>query len=160
MSELTQALANQYFSYNKFNGELRWKVGRTGTAWAGSLAGGFNMAGYIKVKFQKKTYLAHRIIWLLVYGAWPDQIDHIDHNRLNNRLVNLRNVTTAENAKNQSLDKRSGTMISGVTWYKPDQIYRVRLAQKFIGRTADFFEACCIRKSFEFKNGYHANTGK
>lgn len=59
-----------------------------------------NKTGYFCGKFGGKDYLAHRIIWKMHFGFDPVFIDHLDGNRLNNRIENLKNVSPAENARN------------------------------------------------------------
>lgn len=60
-----------------------------------------NSTGHIQLQINGHTYLAHRVIWLLVYGAWPTKdIDHVDGDRINNRLANLREATASQNACN------------------------------------------------------------
>ncbi len=70
----------------------------------------------IHIDGKKKNVFAHRIAWVLHYGEWPKgQIDHIDGNGLNNRLVNLRDVSHAENQRNQKLHSRNKSGYRGVS---------------------------------------------
>lgn len=58
--------------------------------------------GYILVGVDNRLYLAHRLIWMMVYGEWPNVIDHKNGDPSDNRLVNLRNVNQSENILNSS----------------------------------------------------------
>lgn len=90
---------------------LRWKVGRRGKARAGSPAGHLHKSnGYWEVRLDGKSYLAHRLIWVLVHDEDPSdhQIDHIDGKRGNNDPANLRLATHGENQHNEGL-RRSNT---------------------------------------------------
>ncbi len=80
---------------------LRWKVASPSRK-AGESAGGLNVAGYYTVSIQSKIYRAHRVIWLLCTGDWPSKVlDHIDGNKTNNTLENLRDVTVRQNNFNK-----------------------------------------------------------
>lgn len=80
--------------YEPDTGCLRWK--KTG------LAAGSNDKGYTRISFNNRSYKAHRIIWLIAYGRWPNgQIDHINGRRSDNRISNLREVTQQENQQNK-----------------------------------------------------------
>lgn len=106
-----------------------------------------------------KSMPAHRIIWEMVYGECPDVIDHINGDKHDNRLVNLRNVDRAENMRNRKLNKRNKSGINGVSTRK-DGKWLVVIRTKYIGLFDNFFEACCARKSAEYKAGFHENHGR
>lgn len=92
--------ASQILSYDRDTGELTWKVTK-GRAVKGRPAGWLG-GKYKEVKIDGFNYKAHRIAWLLTYGKWPDdQVDHIDGNKQNNKLSNLRAVSNKENAHNR-----------------------------------------------------------
>jgi len=57
--------------------------------------------GYLRGGIFKKDYLAHRVIWVVVHGYWPTEIDHVDRDAGNNRLSNIREVSHAQNAANR-----------------------------------------------------------
>lgn len=89
-------------SYDPATGVLRWKVDRAGKARAGMVAGFVGHGGYVLVKLVKRSLRAHRVIWLMVTGAWPEMgLDHRDNDKANNRWGNLRIATGAENARNK-----------------------------------------------------------
>jgi hypothetical protein len=56
--------------------------------------------GYAYIGIEGHNHLAHRLAWLYVHGEWPTEIDHIDRNRMNNAISNLRSVSKAENRHN------------------------------------------------------------
>jgi hypothetical protein len=84
----------------------------------GSNAGCIGANGYLRVRVDGKNYLCHRLAWLYVFGRWPvDQIDHINGIRSDNRIVNLRECSNAENHKNRRANKNgNGTL--GASWHK------------------------------------------
>lgn len=103
MQNLTQNYIKTLLAYDPLTGVFTWKVIRRGTARAGSVAGTLDGHGYLRITLNRKKYLAHRLAWLFVYGAWPEgEIDHRDKIKLNNRIENLRDVTHLVNMQNQT----------------------------------------------------------
>ncbi|MFP8821078.1 HNH endonuclease [Enterobacter cloacae] len=78
-----------------------------------------NTQGYVRIVINKKSYYAHRLAWLFVHGYMPDIIDHIDGDKANNRISNLRACTKSQNALNRKACKKSLSGIKGVTFHKP-----------------------------------------
>lgn len=71
--------------------------------------------GYIRIRVDGRLVLAHRIAWFLTYDEWPDtDIDHIDGDRANNRISNLRKATRAQNMANSGPMRSSKTGLRGV----------------------------------------------
>ena len=116
VDELTVEEAKEYLVYNKITGAFyRLKAGSG--YHSGDVAGHVNTLGYCIIKIKGKAYKAHRLAWLFCHDEWPTkQIDHIDGNKLNNKITNLRDVSTMENCGNRKIH-RSGHLV-GTRCYK------------------------------------------
>lgn len=111
VNDLTHAQAAKLFTFDPETGVLYRKF-EWGPWKAGSVAGTVNKKnGYVIVSVGtevRRTYRAHRLAWLLHYGAWPpDEIDHINGDRADNRIVNLRAATPGQNLANKQ-GRRAG----------------------------------------------------
>ena len=99
-NSLTPERLRQVLSYETDSGVFRW-IASVGVVKQGAIAGCKGSHGYIQICIDRRLYLAHRLAWLYVHGSWPTrQLDHIDGDKKNNRIVNLREVTNAENHQN------------------------------------------------------------
>lgn len=102
----------QSFTYDCESGVLT----RTRT---NKLANSMDVQGYLVAFFNGKIYKVHRLIWAIVHGEFPKgQIDHINGNRSDNRLCNLRVVTQQQNSHNKQWDRRNKSGFTGVCWNK------------------------------------------
>ena len=109
------ARLNELLTYDPESGELRWKVDR-GTAKAGSVAGcPRSNHHYGVVGIDNNLYTAHRVAYAIYHGTdpWPNEVDHIDRDPINNRINNLRVVTLSEQNANRVLRHRHPIR---VTW--------------------------------------------
>lgn len=121
--------------------------------------------GYRAVRIFKRRYMAHRIIWLMRHDRWPpDQLDHIDGDRANNRLANLREVDKFGNMRNQRLRDDNTSGICGVYWStaanKWQAYIRVDGKMRYLGVFASLEAAKVCRRKAEIDAGFHANHGK
>lgn len=112
-----------------------------------------------------RDYYAHRVIWSIYYGeSAPFQIDHINGDRSDNAIKNLRSVSHAENGRNQKLYANSKSGICGVRWHKQKKRWHAQIAfngvNKHLGYFTDKSEATAARKAAEAKYGFHANHGR
>jgi hypothetical protein len=123
---LTQELVKAILDYNPETGALVWKVDGCRTR-RGSTAGFITGNGYLTVSILKKPYRVTRIIWLYMYNYIPEHIDHINNNRLDNRLCNLRECTRAENNHNTTISSNNTTGIKGIS-LKKDGSYEARVS--------------------------------
>ena len=113
--------AKELFVYDRETGIIKWRK-RTNNNQRGNLVAGSTRSndGYIQIKPKGKVCLAHRVAMLLSYGFYGDglEVDHINHIRDDNRLVNLRFVTRSDNQRNKSRDSRNTTGVMGVYYHK------------------------------------------
>jgi hypothetical protein len=120
-------------------------------------------AGYRHGQVFRIKLRAHRVIWMMVHGEWPEEIDHINHNRGDNRIVNLRNVSRAVNMKNKPMQVNNTSGCVGVTWDKSRNKWKVRVhvkgKSKFIGDFSEIEDAISARKDAEPISNYHENHG-
>lgn len=116
-------------SYDNGTGNLTWKDDGSTNNRVGMTAGSSDK-GYHRVWINGRTWMAHRVIWAIYYGKWPDNtIDHIDGDSLNNRISNLRDVTQLENNCNKRPYR--GRVFKGVTLKKSKWYVRVTKGGSF-----------------------------
>lgn len=88
---------------------------------------GSHKGEYRVTLFNGKTYKTHRLIFLYHHGYLPEQIDHIDGDKHNNRIDNLRPCSASENSMNISIRSDSKSKAKGVVWEPDRQSWRVRV---------------------------------
>jgi len=114
--------------------------------------------------FYRKHY-AHRVVWAMETGAWPvDHIDHINHDRADNRIANLREVTRVENGKNLSISKLNTSGVTGVCWCKTSQKWHARIVVEKRKIHLGYFDAkkdaINARAAANIKYKFHENHGR
>lgn len=187
MVELTQEIVRELLDYNPDTGELFWKFrdikwfeetakknspAQNQKIWNTKNSGNLTFTkvdnkGYNRGSLLGKTYAAHRIIWLWYYGELltPEvDIDHKNHRRTDNRILNLGKVSRQQNLKNRSISSKNSTGFHGIWWDKDRNKYQVKIChsykQIFLGRFSTLEEAIDARKKAEIKYGFDKNHGK
>lgn len=177
---------NALFEYNADTGRLHWKPRPASMfvalphrsaeeaalgfnrCFAGKPAGCVDGKGYIRLRTlvcnELRVMNAHRVIWKMHYGTDPELIDHINGNRADNRIENLRNANHTVNARNQRMNKNNTSGVTGVYWTKRDRHWIAfitdkgkRIALGYFSKKAD---AIAARKAAEKSYGYHPNHGR
>lgn len=161
---ITFEKAKELFTYDRETGIIKWRKRFNGRQ-RSDLVAGYSSRGYIWIGFKGKKYPAHRIAMLLAYGFYGEglDVDHTNHIRDDNRLVNLRFVTRLDNNRNLSTSSRNTSGIMGVTYDKARRKYKVQInvvgANIYLGRFVSLEEAAKARKEAEIKYKYNANHG-
>lgn len=146
-------------------GRLFWRTtgrGRNPELEAGYLGSG----GYWYVNVNYKMTKRSKIVWELHNGHIPADldIDHIDGNRANDLIENLRLVSRADNLKNRKLSRNNSSGIHGVRFRVNRNVWTAGIESNGVVYNLyygpDLFEACCRRKSAELLHGFHKNHGR
>lgn len=142
--------------YNKETGKI-FRNGRE--------AGYINYYGYRVISVNGKRYLAHHLVWFLEFNRFPiNQLDHINHNRSDNRIDNLREVSNQENNQNCSRKITNKSGYTGISWDKVNNKWRSSIFYNGksynLGRYNLLEDAINARKLANIKFGFHENHGK
>lgn len=174
MAELYWKSIRDLLDYDPISGVLTWKKrdralfssDNACNAWnarfANQTAGSIKQDGYLHVRIFGKSCLGHRLIWAWTTGRWPQEcIDHINHDRVDNRWENLRSVAVWENSRNMSISKLNKSGVNGVTWKGNKWRAQIRADGRviYLGSFDEKDEAAAARKLAEIKYGYHPNHG-
>lgn len=163
---LTFERANELFRYDPISGKLFWKK-RTNNNMKKDLEAGSpdSRYGYLRVNIRGKSYAVHRLILVLSGIEVGDGlfVDHINHDRTDNRLCNLRVVTKVQNTRNLSLYKKNKTGYPGVYQHETTKRYiahiRINSKKLHLGCLKTPEEAAAARAEAEKLYGFHENHG-
>ncbi len=173
----SQDYLEQCFIYDATSGALTWRARpiehfsseRMFKAWNQQFAGKPALSsrsgtGYLHGALDEKTAKSHRVIWKMVTGEDPDQIDHIDGDKFNNAWANLRNVNYPENGRNLSRASNNTSGHTGIGWNARLQKWRASIKSegksRHIGVYARIEDAISARKAAERALGFHENHGR
>lgn len=177
-----QELLLQLFRYEPETGKLFWRersaehfcgkkypAQRLADAWNLKLSGKEALTsqdgkGYKCGSFDGRTVRAHRVIWKMIHGSDPNQIDHVNGNRSGNREINLRAVDNAENHKNMRISAANKSGVTGVRLFERTGRWVSEITIHGKSRHLGFYatkpEAIAARKAAERLLGFHRNHGK
>ena len=136
---MTQDELKKILSYDPETGLFHWRIKPSKRFTAGMQAGS-SVNGYIRIHTNGRQYGAHRLAWLYIHGVEPEhQIDHINGNPSDNRIVNLRQATALENAQNIRRPQKNDSHGNlGVTYDSKKKLWRTRISvngtRKYIGK--------------------------
>lgn len=176
--EITPNELRDALHYDAGSGRLYWRQREArcfenrsyAKRWNGRYAGNEaftanHKSGYKCGRFAGHTLLAHRVIFAIMTGGWPtEEIDHIDHDRSNNRWQNLRTVSRGENAKNLGLRDHSVSGVPGVVWHKQRRKWAATICNQSVRCHLGLFEnlsdAISARLKAQSAAQFHINHGR
>ena len=128
--QLTQEYLKSILAYDPETGIFIRKTSPSNRVKIGDIAGSPNSKGYLQIMLKNKLYKSHRLAWLYIYGDFPKaDVDHINHDKADNRIINLREATKSENLQNQ-IKKQSGNKSGylGVCFHKKSKKYSATIS--------------------------------
>lgn len=141
---LTQEKLFELFDVNIYDGKLYWCQSR-GRVARGQEAGTVTQLGYCQIRIDGKFYRRSRLIWLAATGEWPKQeIDHINRDKLDDSIDNLRDVSRAENARNVDLQSNNTSGFAGIR-FRANR-WEVSEDKQYIGRFRTLQDAVAARR--------------
>jgi hypothetical protein len=108
----------EWFKYDYETGLIYWVKSPSKNIKIGDIAGKEHSEGYLIIRMLKFSWLCHRLGWFLYYGFWPTELDHINGNKKDNRIKNLREVTKSQNQQNNKKQINKTSEFKGVSWCK------------------------------------------
>lgn len=158
----------QLLRYDPETGGLIWRprgIASWDARWADKPAFTASSNGYRVGHLHCRLIMAHRVIWAIAHGAWPAfDIDHINGDRSDNRLVNLRSVTRQENLRNSKVARHNTSGVRGVSRATGGKKWKACIGAGnrtiHLGRFDSFEEAVAARRMAEIAHGYHPNHGR
>ncbi|MAN98520.1 MAG: HNH endonuclease [Roseovarius sp.] len=175
---VTPEILREILRYEPKTGLLFWRERpqrffrnyRSCRSWNGKFAGtealnSANDRGYKCGNIFAKHYASHRVVWAIVHGEWPtEQVDHINGDRADNRIENLRAVSSCENNQNRQIPSNNSSGQMGVSWHKSQRKWCASITvagqRSHLGHFNCITAAKCARIAAEAKHRFHSNHGR
>lgn len=150
---ITAERLHELVTYDPETGVFTWNVPRGNQTSPGDRAGYTRKDGYLVLILDRRAYLGHRVAWFYVHGEWAQEVDHINGNPADTRLVNLRPVTRSQNMMNMGRSPRNTSGHKGVSWAKNDRKWQAYITlnrrKRSLGYHADINDAIAARRAAE-----------
>lgn len=146
---------NEVLRYD--NGVLYWKKTLSNVAKEGKIAGCLTSSSYGSITVDKKQYCLHKVIFCMHHGYIPEQVDHIDMDRKNNKIENLRACNNSLNSMNRTVQSNNKLGIKNVCWNKQNKKWWVQVSaqgKKVVSKMFDDIELAEL-VAIEARNIYH-----
>ena len=171
INSISRNILHKLLRYDPETGKLFWRKSpvyhvqdgdEAGYVWRGERS----KSAYRYIKINSRNYQAQNIIWVMLNGPITDgfEVDHIDHDGLNNCYNNLRLVTIIKNHHNKPKRKDNTSGHTGVCWNKVAGKWysdiTVKGKRESLGYFKDFSDAVAIREAAEIRYGFHKNHGR
>lgn len=132
-----------HITYDPSTGVFTTQV-KKGNIKAGGVLGYIDPKGYVQVRANGIGYLAHRLAWFMHYGYWPIALDHVNDNKSDNRICNLRMCNPTQNGWNRGSDKNSSSKFKGVTHVRNRDRWQASIDKMYLGYFSCEYEAALI----------------
>lgn len=149
MNTLTLEKVRSVLRFDPDTGVFTWIKSPTNKVKAGSRAGTFHKAlGYWAISvFGHRTY-CHRLAWFYMYEEWPQEIDHINGDRADNRIANLRSATKKQNCENKAMHPRNTSGFRGVHQCPKTKMWVARITNHGRGKYLGHFKTPALAGEF------------
>lgn len=138
---VTYLRLREVLQYDPDTGVFVWLVSTSNRVKVGAVAGRIRSDGSVRIGFDGRLYLAHRLAWFSVHGCWPSaELDHLNRNPEDNRLCNLREATKTQNMWNTKRRCDNSTGFKGVIWSKQKRKFQARITINGEPRHLGFFD--------------------
>ena len=160
---ITQEFVQSLFDYDFATGNLIRKKTTSSKAKAGSIAGSLKGHRYARVSVNNKLHYVHHVVWIWHHGCLPAEIDHINRDRFDNRIENLRPTDRSANNINTNTRCNNKSGFAGICWDKRYKKWQVRIGvnnkSKHIGYYDDLDTAKqkreeAVKLHYEFTQDY------
>lgn len=117
---------------------------------------------YRATKIKGRQYAVHKLIWLWHHGEYPEQIDHINRNGLDNRIENLRLATASQNMMNRKRFKNNSSGVTGVSWHKKSERWFVYVDANKKRKNVGYFDDLELAElvAIEARDLYHGKFAR
>ena len=154
MEMLTQSRLKELLHYDPETGVFTWLLRTSNRIRVGGVAGCARRDGYRLIRLDGGSYLAHRLAWLYIHGVSPpEETDHINGIRADNRIANLREATKSGNQQNRAIHSKNTSGFPGVSWHSQVGKWQAHIRSegksKYLGlfdASEDAHEAYCAAK--------------